>query len=82
MAAATVTNRQQNTIAGDLVMIGADSIVFANNGDTWNSGLADIRSIALTPTTGVAFGFTVSGGTITLVAASGLTFRGAVIGKF
>lgn len=82
MPAATVTNPQQQSIQGDLASIGADSIVFANNGDTWDTGLKSIRSISLTPTTNVAFGFTVSGGVITLVAASGLTFRGEVRGKY
>ena len=82
MAAATVTSTHQNSVRGDCVCIGADSVVFANNGDTWATGLAHVFSINLTPTTNTAFGFTVSGGTITLVAAAGLTFRGEVIGKF
>lgn len=81
MPAATITGAQQESVYGDLRVIGADSIVFANNGDTWATPLRHIHSINLTPTTNTAFGFTVSGGTITLVAASGLTFRGSVIGK-
>lgn len=82
MAAATVTNRQQNAVLGDLEYIGANSIAFAANGDTWDSGLNSIRAILLTPTTNTAFGFTVSGGTITLVSGGALTFRGGVLGKF
>ena len=80
MAAATVTGPQQNAVLGNLRRKGANSIVFANNSDTWATGLRAIREINLTPTTNTAFGFTVSGGTITLVAAAGLTFRGGVLG--
>lgn len=80
MAAATVTLRRQNNVSGNRKQIFADSIVFANNGDTWVTGLARIDKIDMTPTTNVAFGFTVSGGTLTLAAASGLTFRGGVEG--
>ncbi len=82
MAAATVTNRRQNNVVGARVQVVANSIVFAANGDTWDTGLNRVDTISLTPTTNVAFGFTVSGGTITLVAASGLTFRGSVTGNF
>lgn len=81
MAAATVTGAQRPHVFGDRKYIGANSIVFANTGDTWTvPGLKRIQAILLTPTTGVAFGFTVSGATVTLAAASGLTFRGGVIG--
>ncbi len=80
MAAATVTNQKQNNVAGNRRQIIAQSIVFASNGDTWATGLKQIDSISLTPTTNTAYGFTVSGGTITLVAAGGLTFRGLVTG--
>lgn len=80
MAAATVTGQFQNNVPGSKRQVGAASIVFANNGDTWVSGLKQIEVIMLTPTTGVAYGFTVDGGTVTLVAASGLTFRGMVQG--
>ena len=80
MAAATVTGRRQNNISGNRREIFADSVVFASNGDTWNTGLKQINAICLQQTTNVAAGFTVSGGTITLIAASGLTFRGKVEG--
>lgn len=81
MAAATVTGRQQNVVQGSLRRIGADSIVFANNADTWAvPGVKTIRQIDLTPTAGTAYGFTVAGNVITLVAAGGLTFRGGVLG--
>lgn len=81
MPAATVTGAQRDHVFGDRKYIGANSIVFANNGDTWTvPGLKRIMAIMLTPTTNTAFGFTVSGATITLVAAGGLTFRGGVIG--
>lgn len=82
MADATITNEQQNSVMGDLIRIGADSIAFANNGDTWATPLGHIFEINLTPTTNTAFGFTISGGTITLVSAGALTFRGGVTGKF
>lgn len=82
MAAATVTNRQQNNAVGNRMRVGADSIVFAANGDTWDTGLNTIEEINLTCTTNTAFGFTVSGGTITLVSAGALTFRGGVYGSF
>lgn len=81
MPAATVTLTHQRSVMGDVQAQGADSIVFANNGDTWTTNLKHIFAINLTPTTNTAFGFTVSGGVITLVAANGLTFRGEVIGK-
>lgn len=80
MAAATVTNTRQNNVSGNRRQVIATSIVFAANGDTWDTGLKDVETINLTPTTNTAFGFTVSGGTLTLVAASGLTFRGSVEG--
>lgn len=81
MAAATVTGHQQESVLGDLRYIGANSIAFANNGDTWATPLKHIEAIMLTPTTNTAFGFTVSAGTITLVSAGALTFRGGVMGK-
>jgi hypothetical protein len=80
MAAATVTGVQQEQVAGSYKYVGANSLVFANNSDVWVTGLKHIYSINLTPTTNASFGFTVSGGTITLVAAAGLTFRGGVFG--
>lgn len=82
MPAATVTGSQQVSYEGDQVYIGADSIVFANTADTWDTKLKQVNAIDLTPTTNASFGFTVSGGIITLVAAAGLTFRGGVKGKF
>lgn len=81
MAAATVTNRRQNQVLGARRGIFADSIVFASNGDTWQvPAVKRIEAILMTPTAGTAYGFTVSGNTITLVAAGGLTFRGGVLG--
>lgn len=82
MAAATVSNRRQNNVVGARVEVMADSIAFANNGDTWDTGLNSINIIMLTPTTNTAFGFTVSGGILTLVSAGALTFRGGVQGNF
>lgn len=83
MAAATVTNQRQNVVVGNRVMINADTVTFASNGDTWDTGLNSINAIQLTPTTEEAYGFTVSGGTITLVDASApITFRGGAIGNF
>jgi hypothetical protein len=81
MAAATVTGRFQNNVIGNLRWFGASSIVFANNGDTLTvPGIKTVRQISLTPTAGTAYGFTVSGNVITLVAAGGLTFRGGITG--
>jgi len=81
MAAATVTGRQRNNVAGHLRQVIATSVVFAASGDTWTvPGIKNIFGIGLEPTTNVAFGFTVSGNVITLTAASGLTFRGGVVG--
>lgn len=82
MAAATVTTRRKNSVLGDLVYISADSIAFASNGDTWDTGLNRISAIMLTPTADDSFGFSVSGGTITLAAGAGITFRGGVLGSF
>ena len=82
MAAATVTGSQQLSIQGDVNYVGANSIAFAANGDTWDTKLKAIFDICLTPTTNTAFGFTVSGGVITLVSGGALTFRGGVRGKF
>lgn len=81
MAEATITSPHLRTVMGSVVAQGADSIVFAANSDTWTTSLRHIYAINLTPTTNTAFGFTVSGGVITLVAAGGLTFMGEVIGK-
>ena len=81
MAAATVTLRKQNDVLGRLRQVSAGSIVFASNSDTWTvPGIKTIYSIQLTPTAGTAFGFTISGNTITLVSSGGLTFSGAVVG--
>lgn len=80
MAEATVTGQFQNNVPGAKRQVGASSIVFAANGDTWTTGLKSVETINLTPTTNTAFGFTVSGGVLTLVAASGLTFRGSAEG--
>lgn len=81
MPAATVTQRQQNQVVGALRGVFANSVAFANNGDTWEiPGIRNVRSIMLTPTTNTAYGFTVSGNTITLVSAGALTFRGGILG--
>lgn len=84
MAAATVTGNRQENVSGNRRVIYATSIVFANNGDTWDTGLKQIDVIHLTPTTGTAFGFTVgtgaNSGRLTLVSAGGLTLRGSVEG--
>ena len=80
MAAATVTLRQQNVVVGNLRYVGAGSVAFAADADTWNTGLKTIRAIQLTPTTNGSFGFSVSGGTITLDSGGALTFRGGVLG--
>ena len=83
MAAATITNQRQNVVMGSRVLINADTITFAANGDTWDTGLNAINVIMLTPTTEEAFGFTVSGGILTLVDASApVTFRGGALGNF
>lgn len=83
MAAATVTNQRQNVVVGNRVMINADTITFASDGDTWDTGLNSVNAILLTPTTEEAYGFTVSGGTLTLVDANApITFRGGVLGNF
>jgi hypothetical protein len=81
MAAAIVTTRRQNSVFGGRRVFAADSIVFTNNGDTLSvPGMKRIEDIGLTPTTGTAYGFTVSGNTITLVSAGGLTFQGSIVG--
>ncbi len=81
MPAATVTGTFKESVFGDQRVIGASSIVFASNGDTWATPLKEILSINLTPTTNTAFGFTVSGGTLTLVSSGTLTFQGNVTGR-
>lgn len=87
MAAATVTGVFRKHVLGDRFLYGASSVVFANNGDTWAVPLKTINLICMTPTTNVAFGFTTSYSaatgltTLTLVAASGLTFLGGAIGN-
>lgn len=81
MAAATVTGRRQNDVDGRMRRVSASSIVFANNSDTWTvPGIKTIYGINLTPTANTAYGFTVSGNVITLVAANGLTFNGSILG--
>lgn len=84
MAAATVTGSRQNNVAGNRRQITATSVAFAANGDTWDTGLAFVETIMLTPTTNTAFGFTVgtgaNAGIITLVSGGALTFRGSVQG--
>jgi hypothetical protein len=82
MAAATVTGRRQNNIAGNRRIVYATSVVFASGSDTWATGLKQIDAIHLTPTTNVAPAFTVgtgsTAGTITAVNAG--TYRGSVEG--
>lgn len=81
MAAATVTGRRQNDVAGRLRVVSASAIAFANTGDTWAvPGIKTIYDISLTPTTNASFGFTISGATITLTAGAGVTFLGSVTG--
>ena len=81
MPAATVTLRQQNDVLGRLRRVGAGSIAFAANGDTWTvPGIKTIYQIDLTPTVNTAAGFTVSGNVLTLVSGGALTFRGGVLG--
>lgn len=81
MAAATITGRQRNNVAGHLREVIATSIAFAANGDTWAiPGIKIILGYSLEPTTNASFGFTVSGNTITLQSGGALTFRGSVRG--
>lgn len=80
MAEATVTGVFQNNVPGAKRQVGASSIVFAANGDTWVTGLKAVETINLTPTENTAYGFTVLAGTITLVSGGALTFRGSVEG--
>lgn len=81
MAAATVTLRRQNDVQGRLRQVSAGSVAFAANSDTWAvPGIKTIYEIGLMPTTNSAFGFTVSGNTITLVSGGAMTFRGVVTG--
>lgn len=83
MAAATVTNQRQNVVMGSRVLVNADTITFTSDADTWDTGLNSVNVIMLTPTTEEDFGFTVSGGTLTLVCSSApITFRGGVLGNF
>ena len=80
MAAATVTGRRQNNVSGNRREVFATSVAFAANADTWATGLSQVDVIVLTPTTNSSYGFTVSGGTITLVSGGAVTFRGKVQG--
>ena len=81
MAVATVTNRRQNTVLGSRRQVVADSIVFANSGDTWTvPGIKRIETIDLTATTNTAYGFTVVGNVITMVGTGPLTFLGGASG--
>jgi hypothetical protein len=71
MAAAT------ESLARDVIM-GAmrgrcATLTFAGNGDTYDTGLRTIFSLAFTPTTNTAFGFTVSNGTVTIVSGGAAT---------
>lgn len=80
MASATVTGRKQNNVSGNRRQIRATSIAFAANGDTWVTGLKQVEVVDLTPTTNAGYGFTISGGTITLVSGGAITFFGDVEG--
>ena len=81
MAAATITGRRQNQVMGGLRVVTADTIAFANTGDTWTvPGIKRIASIDMTPTTNASFGFTVAANVITLTAGAGVTFIGQVSG--
>lgn len=80
MAEATQTGRTRFFVLGNLRGQAAPGLTFAANGDVWTTKLKVIGAILLTPTTNTAYGFTVSGGTITLVSAGALTFRGGVLG--
>ena len=80
MAEATQLGRQRHFVLGNLRGVSAAGLTFAANGDTWTTPLHVIGAILLTPTTNTAYGFTVAGGTITLISAGALTFRGGVLG--
>lgn len=82
MAAATVTGRERWFVLGNLRGVSCPGLTFAAHGDTWTCKLKVIGAIWLTPTTDAAYGFTVSGGTITLDSGgvAGLEFRGGVLG--
>jgi hypothetical protein len=87
MAAATITNRRQNDVQGRMRVVQADSIVFANSGDTWIvPGIKRIATIDLTPTTAANYGFTVGalssglGNILTFVGTGPMTFAGGVTG--
>lgn len=81
MAAATVSLQGRRNVNGYVREVFATSVAFANTGDTWTvPGIKTIRSIDLTPTTNVSYGFTVSGNVITLTATAGVTFLGSVSG--
>ena len=79
MAAATVTGRQRNNVAGHLRQVIATSIVFASPNDTWTvPGIKNVFAIALAPTTSIDASFTVSGNVITALNAG--TYRGGAMG--
>lgn len=82
MAAATVTGKRQNNVSGNRRVIYANSVAFAADGDTWNTGLRQVQVINLTPSTdpGGTFWFDVSNGTLTLQSSGAITFRGSVEG--
>ena len=82
MAAATVTNQTQNNVAGNRRQVTATSIVFASGSDTWDTGLKQVETIMLTPTTNIAPAFTVGTGTSSgiITAINAGTYRGSVQG--
>lgn len=71
MAAATENSREE-FVAGNRVQVVAN-LTFANNGDTYDTGLSSVDGFQFTPTTAAAAGMTESSGTVTLVAGAGLS---------
>lgn len=74
MAAVTVSNVEHVSDTRHVLLA---SLTNVQDGYTWATGFSVINAIAFTPTTAVAWGATVSGGTITFKVAAG-TLAGLV----
>lgn len=77
--ATTVTNRKDSVI-GNKRLVTA-TVAITTNGDTWATGLKQIDTITLDPTTNASGGATASGGTITFAVGGALTMWLGVVGN-
>ena len=79
MAALTPTNSPTRHVLGDYAVRHYD--LSGNNGDTFTPPQLDLAFLAITPTTAIAVGATISNGVITFVTAGAWAAKVAVFSR-